>query len=78
MLCNKYQASRYRPTARTQTQWLRSKFPDYPKTTSHAIEAAEEFCRKDFCAITIFKAVHELEVLMDKVRLTHDTLRQMQ
>jgi hypothetical protein len=78
MLCNKYQAARYRATARTQTQWLGSKFPDYPKTTAQALKAAEEFCRRDFSAITIFLAVHELEVLTDKVRVTHDTLRQMQ
>jgi len=78
MLCNKYQAARYRATARLQTQWLGSKFPDYPKTIAQALKAAEDFCQSDFCAITIFRAVHELEVLTDKIRLTHDTLRQMQ
>ena len=60
-----------------QTQWLGSKFPDYPKTIAQALKAAEEFCRTDFCEITIFRAVHELEVLTDKVRVTLDTLRQM-
>jgi hypothetical protein len=78
MLCNKYQAERYRAVARQEAQWLGSTFPDYPQTTAQAIKAAEEFCRQDFSAITVIKAVHDLGALMQQLRLTRDKLRQMQ